>query len=82
MSDARGPYLVQVNSIYALEDGATVVTKAWLNIYYITSVCDARTTERLYNSGARWCVMLTNGSSVLVDDDSCEKIIAKINGSY
>ena len=82
MGDAREPYLVQVNSIDALEDGTPVVTKVWLNIYYITRVCEARTAERLYKAGARWYVILTSGVAVWVDDDDCEKIITNINGSY
>lgn len=81
MADAREPYLVQVNSI-EVHDGAPIVTKAWLNIYYITRVCQAQRDHILYKAGARWYVVLSSGIAIWVDDDDCEKIITNINGSY
>ena len=82
MADGREPYLVQVSSISTDGDGNPVLQKMWLNIYYITRICEARNSERLYRFGARWYAILTNGIAVWVDDDDCEKLITNINGSY
>lgn len=82
MADAREPYLVQVNAIDVRNDGEKVVTKAWLNIYYISRLCEVQSNMRHYEAGARWCAVLVNGAAVYVDDDDCEKIITNINGSY
>lgn len=81
MLDAREPYLVQVDSI-VISGKTPDIRKTWLNIYYITRICEAPKSSPYYKAGARWYAMLTSGIDIWMDDDDCEKIITNINESY